>query len=111
MGQNKLRFITLEKLLEMKANEEAFTLVDALPTESYEEGHIPGAVSIPSDDIAAKADEELTKEDVVVTYCASYSCKASTVAARKLLELGYEKTLDYKAGKKGWTEAGLELET
>jgi len=35
---------------------------------------------------------------------------ASTRADKKLLEMGYEKTLDFKAGKRGWSNAGLKLE-
>jgi len=27
-----------------------------------------------------------------------------------LLDMGYNKTVDFKASKKGWTDAGLELE-
>lgn len=106
----KLKFITIEQLLEMKANNEAFTLIDALPADSYKEGHLPDAVSLPSDDIAERAEELLDKDGVMVTYCASYTCEASTIAARKLLDTGFENVRDYKAGKKGWTDAGFELE-
>ena len=42
----KLIFITIEKLLEMKANDEKFKLVEVLPEESYKNGHIPGAIYI-----------------------------------------------------------------
>jgi len=45
-----------------------------------------------------------------VVYCNSYACQASTWTARALMELGYQNTLDFKASKKGWVDAGLELE-
>ena len=105
-----LEMITLEQLLEMKANDQDFTLVDTLAADSYDEGHIPGAVSMPSGSIAGKAADLLDKDEVIVTYCAGYTCDASTIAARKLLDLGYGKTVDFKAGKKGWMNAGFELE-
>ena len=108
---SKVKFITLEKLLEMKANEEEFTLVDALPKEAYEKGHLPGAVNIPSDDVADAASEKLEKNATIVTYCANYGCEASTIAARKLLDLDYANVVDFKGGKKVWQEAGFELES
>ena len=107
---HKLRLITIEELLEMKANAVPFTLVDTLPSETYKKGHIPGAVNTPSDTIAQEADDKLDKNDTLVTYCAGYTCEASTVAARKLLDLGYERVLDFKGGKQAWQGGGFELE-
>jgi len=106
----KLRFITIERLLEMNANDEKFTLVDVLSEESYKEGHIPGAINIPLGNLEALAEHYLDKHDTIVVYCGSYSCQKSTKAARKLLELGYKNTLDFKAGKRGWQHTGLGLE-
>ena len=56
------------------------------------------------------ASKHLKKTDAITVYCASYGCLASTNAAKTLLELGYKNVLDFKAGKKGWVGAGLELE-
>ena len=106
----KLRFITIERLLEMKANNEKFTLVDALSEESYKESHIPGAINIPLGKLEPLAERYLDKQDTIVVYCGSYSCPVSTTATRKLLELGYANTLDFKAGKRGWQHGGLGLE-
>jgi len=107
----KIRMITIEKLLEMKANDEDFALVETLPKESFDNGHIPGAVNIPSDSIAQEAGDRLQKNATVVTYCANYACQASTVAAKKLMDLGYSDVLDFKAGKAAWKGAQLDLET
>jgi len=108
---HKLRLVTIEEVLEMKANDIPFTLVDTLPSETFKKGHIPGAVNTPSDTIAQEAEDKLDKSNTLVTYCAGYTCKASTVAARKLLDLGYERVLDFKGGKKAWEAAGFNLET
>jgi len=105
----KLTFITIERLLEMNANEEKFTLVDVLSEESYKEGHIPGAINIPLGNLEPLAERYLDRKDTIVVYCGSYSCQASTKATKKLLEMGYENTLDFKAGKRGWQHAGLKL--
>ena len=107
----RLVFITIEKLLEMQANEEKFKLVEVLPEEVFREGHIPGAINIPLDgNFKSLAEKYLEKMDVIVVYCASYGCLASTKAVEILLEMGYEHTLDFKAGKRWWKHSGLVLE-
>jgi len=113
MGENerkKLAFITIERLLEMNANDEKFTLVDVLSEESYKEGHIPGSINIPLGNLEPLAERYLDRKDTIVVYCGSYSCQASTKATKKLQEMGYENTLDFKAGKRGWQHVGLGLE-
>lgn len=105
----KIKFISIEQLLEMKENGEKFKLVDVLSPESYEEGHIPGAVNIPLGKLEKEA-KTLNKNDVIVVYCASYACHASTLAFKILFDLGFKNVLDFKAGKKGWEDAGLEFE-
>jgi rhodanese-related sulfurtransferase len=105
----KLKFIPIETLLEIQENQEDVMIVDVLSEDAYKQGHIPGAMNIPTDQIEQRAQDVLDKSKPVVTYCASYACPASTNAARKLLEMGYTDVLDYKAGKQGWTSAGLEL--
>jgi rhodanese-related sulfurtransferase len=105
----KLKFITIEDLLEMEANEQDYKLIEIQSEEKYKEGHIPGALNIPWNDLETKAPELLNKKDLIVTYCAGYSCHASTNAAIKLTEMGYKNVLDYKGGKRGWLHAGLKL--
>lgn len=69
----KLIFITLEKLLEMRVNNKEFKLVEVLSEDSYNEGHIPGAINIPYNKIESMKDEYLKKTDTIVVYCANYS--------------------------------------
>ncbi|MBI2654388.1 rhodanese-like domain-containing protein [Candidatus Woesearchaeota archaeon] len=106
----KIKFIAIEQLLEMIENKENFKLVEVLKEEGYKEGHIPGAINIPVDNLKEMAPKQLEKTDAIVVYCASYQCHASTNAARILLDMGYNKVLDFKASKKGWVDAGFELE-
>lgn len=106
----RIKFISLDQLLEMKANNDRFKLVEVLSEDNFKEGHIPGAINLPMDKLAVLAKKYLKKTDTIVVYCASYACHASTKAAELLLKMGYRKTLDFKASKKGWIDAGLELE-
>lgn len=105
-----VKMISRQELLRMKRAGEPFTLIDVLSAESYANGHIPGAVSIPITELGAKANALLNKNDTIVTYCASFECTASTIAAQKLLALGYSRVLDYKGGLKDYRAAGLPLE-
>ena len=107
---SKLKFITLEDLLEMFENKLDFKLVDVLANAEYEKGHIPGAINVPLDELEKSAKQRLKKNETIVVYCASYTCHASTKATRKLLNLSYEHVFDFKGGKRWWQHVGLELE-
>lgn len=113
----KLNVATLEKLLEMKENQEPFTLVEVLAEEAYQEGHIPGAHNIPTphemtvEQMEEEAGElDISKEDTVMVYCASYTCQASNRASELLLEAGYNNVIDFAGGKATWQAAGFGLE-
>jgi rhodanese-related sulfurtransferase len=48
-----------------------FRLVEALPPEAYQRGHLPGAVNVPADKVAALAPRLLPdKSAEIVVYCA-----------------------------------------
>ena len=49
-----------------------FALVDALPRASYVNRHIPGALSIPLEELSTRADQVLPDKDIeVIAYCSS----------------------------------------
>lgn len=101
--------IPIETILEMSVNDELFKLVEVLSEDDYKKGHISGAINIPLDKLEEKAPVQLQKNETIVVYCGSYSCGASTKAAKKLIEMGYTNVLDFKASKKGWVDAGFPL--
>ncbi len=106
----RIHIMSLEELLEKKENDDVFTLIEVLSPESYAEGHIPGAINIPSSQLSLQA-AEMDKSTELVVYCSSYTCQSSTKAARVLADMGFPRVHDFKAGKKGWVQAGFELET
>jgi rhodanese-related sulfurtransferase len=57
----------------MRVNNKEFKLVEVLSEDSYNEGHIPGAINIPYNKIESMKDEYLKKTDTIVVYCANYS--------------------------------------
>ena len=88
-----------------------FKLVETLPPEQFREGHLPGAINLPLDQVSTLAPKLLPdKQTEVITYCASRTCHASADAARELIKLGYTNVRHYAGGKADWTSAALPLE-
>jgi len=94
-----------------RLRDSTLTIVDVLPTSSYEEGHISGAISLPVEDVATRASTLLPNRDAeIVVYCGSPTCPRAENAASLLRELGYSKVRHYHGGLAEWTEAGEPLE-
>ena len=103
--------ITTQELKQKIDSGNKFELIDVLPKESYEGRHLPKAKSIPVNELADRAEKELSdKEKEVVVYCASKECQASPTAAKKLIEMGYKKVVDFEDGLAGWQDAGFDFE-
>jgi len=105
-----IKKITRDELVNMMNSGKKFKLVDVLSSESYAREHIKGAISLPVAEIEKKAAKFLKKDDLIVTYCASFECQASSQGAEKLAALGYKNVLDYKGGLKEYKEGNLPLE-
>lgn len=102
--------ITRDELVKLMDSGKKLKLVDVLSGESYAKEHIKGAISLPLAQIDKKAGDLLEEDDLIVTYCASFECPASSQAAEKLAALGYKNVLDYKGGLKDYKEGNLPLE-
>ena len=57
----------LRKLLD-----EGAQLVEVLPRREYEEGHLPGAISIPLREMDRTTTSQLNKTRPVIVYCYDY---------------------------------------
>lgn len=106
-----LATVSRTQLQEMLASDEPPIVVEALPPQYYDEGHIPGAIRINKDEVDQLAPTLLPDRDAqIVIYCASPTCQNSTIVARKLSFMGYTNIHEYADGKSDWTDAGLPLE-
>lgn len=87
-----------------------FVLVDSLSREHFERSHLPGAISLPLEEVENAEKVLPDKSREVVVYCMSESCATSDAEVRVLRELGYERVRHYAAGKQDWIQAGLPVE-
>lgn len=83
-------------------------VVDARSPEAWAERRIPGALSLPHARIDAAAAEAL-RGQVVVVYCWSASCNASTKAAARLSALGV-RVKEMIGGLDAWAREGYPTE-
>ncbi|MGW2168973.1 rhodanese-like domain-containing protein [Streptomyces sp. NPDC001705] len=87
-----------------------FTLVDCRSTESWDQGHVPGAVHLPTAHVAGQARRLLDPAVPVVTYCWGPACDGATRAALALAELGYH-VKEMRGGFEYWVREGFAYET
>lgn len=82
-----------------------YVLVDVRDASEFREGHIPTAISIPAEQLAAGS-EVLPKDKKIVVYCNSGS--RSYMAYRKLMRMEYKSI--YQGIFADWKEAGYPTE-
>lgn len=103
--------ITREQIKHRLDNHQPMKIVEALPQKYFDDGHLPGAINIPHDEIDDKADEVLSDmEEFIVIYCANTACQNALMATNTLLHMGYKNVYEYVEGKQDWIEAGLTIE-
>jgi rhodanese-related sulfurtransferase len=87
-----------------------FVLVDSRRTAAWEQGHIPGAIHLPTADIPARAAAVLDPAVPVVTYCWGPGCDGATKAALALATLGYQ-VKEMIGGIEYWIREGFAVQT
>jgi rhodanese-related sulfurtransferase len=96
--------------LDLQRGQQSFILVDARSTDDFAEAHIPGAINIPHRNIHPETVAGLSKDKVIVTYCWSPACNASTKAAVKFAALGFS-VKEMIGGIEYWRKEGFEVES
>ena len=100
--------VSLKEAKEAHANGDAL-FVDARDAAFYEEGHIPGAVSLPLQDfemVFPRLQEQLLAAPRVITYCDGASCEMSVELTEKLLFEGFVQVEIFTGGIQQWKAAG-----
>ena len=95
--------------LEERLDRDDVIVVDVRPEEEYETGHIPGARSIPVDQIEEHLGE-LPEDKDIVAYCRGPYCVYSDDAVRHLREEG-RSAYRLTEGLPDWTVEGRPVES
>ncbi len=110
METGQIKFISMQHLNRMLEGGERLQLLDVRGAEDYEKEHIKGARSLPLGDLDA-AKQLFKLSDVIVVYCDSFVCSASTSAAKILSKMGFTDVRDFKGGLREWKLNGLPTES
>ncbi|WP_407548370.1 rhodanese-like domain-containing protein [Streptomyces sp. Pv4-95] len=85
-------------------------VVDSRSAEAWDQGHIPGAVHLPTARMAQDAREILDPAVPVVVHCWGPGCDGATRAALALARLGY-RVKEMLGGIEYWIREGYEVTT
>jgi rhodanese-related sulfurtransferase len=85
-------------------------LLDANGTESWQAGHIPGAIDYTANQEHLSSVLPADKSVLVVAYCGNPRCVAYRAAAEAAKKLGYKNIKHLTAGIAGWKDAGEKTE-
>ncbi|BCJ58104.1 sulfurtransferase [Micromonospora endophytica] len=85
-------------------------VVDSRGEAAWAQGHLPGAVHLPTARIAAAAAGTVPAGTRVVTYCWGPGCDGATRAALEFARLGYP-VKEMRGGYEYWVREGLPVAT
>ncbi len=97
---------------ELKAaiSEKKVTLIDVNGTDTYNSGHIPGAIDFEASKDKLASQLPADKAALVVAYCGNEKCGAYKQGAKAAEKLGYTNVKHYSKGIAGWKKAGEKTE-
>ena len=100
-GNTVYRRISQEQASQMLQDEKDYILLDVRTQEEFAEGHIPGAICIPHEEITDKDIPQLPdKNQLIMVYCRSG--RRSKIAAEQLAKNGYTNVVEF-GGVNTWT--------
>jgi rhodanese-related sulfurtransferase len=86
------------------------TLLDANGTDSWKDGHIPGAIDFTANSGKLASVLPADKNALIVAYCGNPRCHAYAAAAQAAKALGYTNVRHMAAGIHGWKDANEPTE-
>ena len=88
------RRISLDEAVAMMRDKRNYIILDVRTPEEYAEGHIPGAINVPNEEIGTTEIAELPdKSQLILVYCRSG--RRSKEASEKLVGLGYTNIVEF----------------
>ena len=90
------------------SGERNFVILDVRSGSGYREGHVPGAINIPFEELTARA-KELPKDKEIISCCWDVTCLLCTKASYVLASKGFT-AREMIGGIGAWQEAGFPIE-
>ena len=91
---NSYRQISMDEAVKMMKDEKNYIILDVRRPDEYAEGHIPGAINVPNEEIGTVKIAELPdKSQLILVYCRSG--RRSKEASEKLVKLGYTNIVEF----------------
>ncbi len=92
----------------LESGDAGFVLIDSRGDAAWAQGHIAGALHLPTREIAVRAVEQVPAGTPVVTYCWGPGCNGATRAALEFARLGYP-VKEMLGGYEYWVREGLPI--
>jgi len=105
----ELKAVNFDELQKLAAHDQML-LLDVRPPEEYRQGHIPGALNVPPDQLSTFLEHFDPNHKIVVAYCRGPYCTFSHQAVRALREHGVQ-ALRLEEGLPEWKASGRPVET
>lgn len=86
------------------------TLLDCNGSQSFANGHIPGAIDFATTSKELTAHLPKDKTALVVAYCGGPRCSSYKAATQAAQALGYTNVRHYSEGISGWTKSGATVQ-
>ncbi|MBF9070876.1 rhodanese-like domain-containing protein [Streptacidiphilus fuscans] len=95
---------------DLEAGVPGLVVVDSRSDEAWAQGHLPGALHLPTARIAELAPTLVDRSSTVVTYCWGPGCNGATRAALAFARLGYA-VKEMIGGYEYWVREGFDTES
>ena len=88
------RQISMDEAVKIMRDEKDYIILDVRRPDEFTEGHIPGAINVPNEEIGTAEIAELpNKSQLILVYCRSG--RRSKEASEKLVKLGYTNIVEF----------------
>ncbi len=99
-GGQAYRQASAEEAKALMEEQGDYVILDVRTKSEYDEGHIPGAVLLPHDQVKDEAEKMLpTKDELILVYCRSGN--RSKQASQAFVDLGYTNVVEF-GGINSW---------
>ncbi|MFG1998145.1 rhodanese-like domain-containing protein [Spirillospora sp. NPDC048911] len=95
---------------DLAAGASGVVVVDSRSVESWNQGHVDGAIHLPTAEIAERAADLIDRNVTVVVYCWGPGCNGAQKAALEFAKLGYA-VKEMIGGFEYWAREGFPVKT